>query len=72
MSEKNVRLKLWRSKLSKVVDKVCPRFFDQFGQATNASIGNKYFFIKECHWQTYQNNEQSRQKLGTFLENEVL
>ena len=50
-----------------------PRFFDQVGhETTNASIGNLYFFTISCHRQTYQNYEQSRQKLGTFLENEVL
>ena len=50
-----------------------PRFFDQVGhQTTNSSIGNKYFFTKLCHPQTYQNYEQSRQKLGTFLVNKVL
>ena len=53
--------------------RVRPRFFDQVGhQTTNASIGNKYFFTKYCHCQTYQNYEQSRQKLGTFLVNKVL
>ena len=40
-----------------------PRFFDLFGH----QIGNKHFFIKSCHCQTYQDYEQSRQKLGTFL-----
>ena len=46
-----------------------PRFFDQVGhQTTNASIGNRHFFTISCHRQTYQNYEQSRQKLGTFLE----
>ena len=39
--------------------------------ATNAPIGNKYFFTKYCHRQTYQNYEQSQQNLGTFLVNEV-
>ena len=34
--------------------------------------GNKPFFTESCHCQTYQNYEQSRQKLGTFLENEVI
>ena len=29
------------------------------------------FFTKSCNCQTYQNYEQSRQKLGTILENEV-
>ena len=28
--------------------------------------GNKHFFIKSCNHQTYQNYEQSRQKLGQF------
>ena len=38
------------------------RLFDQVGhQTTNASIGNKYFSTKECHPQTYQNYEQSRE-----------
>ena len=36
-----------------------------------APIGNKHFFTKSCHPQTYQNYEQSQQKLGTFLENKV-
>ena len=30
------------------------------------------FFSKSCHSQTYQNHEQSRQKLGTILENKIL
>ena len=35
-------------------------FFNQVGhQTTNASIGNKRFFTKSCHRQTYQNYEQS-------------
>ena len=29
-------------------------------------------FNKKCHCQTYQNYEQSWQKLGTFLDNKVL
>ena len=53
--------------------RVRPRFFDQVGhQTTDASIENKYFFTKKCHHQTYQNYEQSQQKLGTFLVNKVL
>ena len=50
------------------------RFFDQVGHQTtyNEYIGNKHFFTKSCHRQTYQNYEQSRQKLGAFLENKVL
>ena len=43
------------------------RFFDQDGHQTKyASIGNKHFFSK-----TYQNEEQSQQKLGTFLGNHL-
>ena len=51
-----------------------PRFFDQVGHQTtyDASMGNKHFITKYCHRQTYQNYVQSRQKLGTFLENKVL
>ena len=49
------------------------RFFDQVGhQTTYASIGNRHFFTLSCNGQNYQNSEQSRQKLGTFLENKVL
>ena len=51
----------------------CHRFFDQVGHQTMyACIGKKHFFTISCHRQTYQNYEQSRQKLGTFLENKVL
>ena len=53
--------------------RVRPRFFDQVGHETMyASSGNKHFFIKSCHHQTYQNYEQSWQKLGTILENKYL
>ena len=46
-----------------------PRFFMRVGHETaGASIGKKHFFSLNRHRQTYQNNEQSRQKLGTFLE----
>jgi hypothetical protein len=39
--------------------RVRPRFFDQVGHETMyASSGNKHFFIKSCHRQTYQNYEQ--------------
>ena len=49
--------------------RVRPRFFDQGGhEAMYASSENKHFFTKSCHRQTYQNYEQSRQKLGTILE----
>ena len=52
--------------------RVRPRFFDQVEHETMyASSGNKHFFTKSCHCQTYQNYEQSRQKLGTILENKV-
>jgi hypothetical protein len=37
----------------------------------HATSGNKHFFTKYCHRQTYQNYEQSQQKLGIFLENKV-
>ena len=48
-----------------------PRFFYQVGhQTTYASIGNRHFFTISCHHQTYQ-NEQSWQKMGSFLENKV-
>ena len=36
-----------------------------------AFSGNKHFFTKSCHRQTYQNYEQRRLKLGTILENKV-
>ena len=39
--------------------RVRPRFFDQVGHETMyASSGNKHFFTKSCHHQTYQNYEQ--------------
>ena len=39
-------------------------FFDQVGHQTMyASIGNKHFFTKSCHRQTYQNYEQPPQRL---------
>ena len=39
--------------------RVRPRFFDQVGHETMyASSGNKHFFTKSCHRQTYQNYEQ--------------
>ena len=38
----------------------------------HASMENNFFFTKYCHRKTYQNYEQSQQKLGTFLENKVL
>ena len=48
------------------------RFFDPVGHETMyASSGNKHFSTKSCHCQTYQNYEQSQQKLGTILENKV-
>ena len=51
---------------------VRPRFFDQVGHKTMyASSRNKHFFTKSCHQQTFQNYEQSRQKLGTILGNKV-
>ena len=52
--------------------RVRPRFFDQVGHENMyASSGNKHFFTKFCHRQTYQNYEQGRQKLGTILGNKV-
>ena len=40
-----------------------PRFFDQVGhQTTNASIENKHFFTKYCHFLIYQNYEQPWQR----------
>ena len=48
------------------------RFFDQVGHETMyASSGNRHFFTKSCHRQTYKNYEQSRQKLGTILGKKV-
>jgi hypothetical protein len=55
-----------------LIVRVRPRFFDQVGHETMyTSSGNKHFFTKSCHHQTYQNYEQSRQKLGTILGNKV-
>ena len=42
--------------------RVRPRFFDQVGRETMyASSGNKHFFTKFCHRQTYQNYEHPPQ-----------
>ena len=51
-----------------------PRFFDQAGRQTTylCIYGKEAFFTKKCHHKNYQNYEQSRQNLGTFLENNVL
>ena len=55
--------------VASTITRVRPRFFDQVGHETMyASSGNKHFFTKPCHRQTYQNCEQSRQKLATILE----
>ena len=52
--------------------RVRSRFFDQVGHETMyASSGNKQFFTISCHCQTYQNYEQSGQKLGTIIGNKV-
>ena len=51
-----------------LVTRYGPRFFDQaWHQIMSAYIGNKHFFTKSCHRQTYQKYLQTRQKLGTFL-----
>ena len=43
-------------------NRVRPRFFDQVRHETMyASSGNKHFFTKSCHRQTYQNCEQPPQ-----------
>ena len=48
--------------------RVRPRFFDQVGHETMyAPSGNKHFFTKSFHRQTYQNYEQSRQIFGAIL-----
>ena len=58
--------------LNELGSRVRPRFFDQVGHETvYASSENKYFFTKSCHRQTYQNYEQSQQKIGTILGNKV-
>ena len=67
------------SKIGRYIENRCqmgsrvrPRLFDQVGHETMyASSGNKHFFTKSFHRQTYQNYEQNRQKLGTTLENEL-
>ena len=55
-----------------IPNRVRPKFFDQVGHQTMyASSENKHFFTKSCRRQTYQNYEQSQQKLGTILGNKV-
>ena len=66
------RLMHWHQMVHPFEHWVLSRFFDEDGHETiYASGGNKHFFAKLCHHQTYQKNEQSRQKLGSFLENKV-
>ena len=44
--------------IGNISPRVRPRFFDQVGHETMyASSGNKDFFTKSCHRQTYQNYE---------------
>ena len=44
---------------TKLKRRVRPRFFDQVGHDTMyASSGNKHYFTKWCHRQTYQKYEQ--------------
>ena len=52
---------------------LCPRFFVHVGNETFMHLfsGNRHFFTKLHHRQIYQNYEQSRQKLATFLESKV-
>ena len=56
---------------SGMITRVRPRFFDQVGHETiNASSGNKHFFTKSCHRQTYQNIRRGDQLLfKNFFEN---
>ena len=50
------------SSLQDLYNRVRPRVFDQVGHETvYASSGNKHYFTKSCHRQTYQNYEQSPQ-----------
>ena len=44
------------------------RFFDRWAHETMyAYIGNKHFFTKSCHHQTYQNSKISWQKMCSIL-----
>ena len=53
-------------KMGHMYSRVRPRFFDQVGHKTmDASSGNKHFFTKSCHRQTYQNYEQPPQTSQT-------
>ena len=57
-----VREAMVSSKIKHLPNRVRPRFFDQVGHETMyASHGNKQFFTKSCHRQTYQNYEQPPQ-----------
>ena len=49
----------WQILCAGACTRVGPRFFDQVGHETMyASRGNKHFFTKSCHLQTYQNYKQ--------------
>ena len=57
-----------QGKTSESESRYRPRICDQGGhQNTYESIWNRHVFTKSCHIQTYQNYEQSRQKLGIFF-----
>ena len=59
----SVKLRV-RKQLECLKSRVRPRFFDQVGHETMyASSGNKHFFTKSCHRQTYQNYEKPPQRL---------
>ena len=46
------------------VNRYLSRFFDRWAhETTYACIGNKHFFTKSCHRQTYQNSKISWQKM---------
>ena len=56
------------------ISRVRPRFFDRVGHETiHASSGNKHFFTKLCHCQTYLNYQQppqiSRNSYSNFYQN---
>ena len=47
-----------------ITSRYLSRFFDRWAhETTYAYIGNKHFFTKSCHRQTYQNSKISWQKM---------
>ena len=58
---------MFAQKSDHICIRVRPRFFDQVGHETMyVSSGNKHFFTKSCHRQTYQNMNRADKNWAQF------